>query len=530
MSAAPLERSAAGGRNPWLVAIVISIATFMQVLDTSIANVALRNIGGSIGASYDESTWIITSYLISSAVVLPVSGWLAAVIGRKRFYMLCVAVFTVFSVACAFATSLTILIVFRVLQGIGGGGMAPSEQAMLADTFEPRRRGQAFALYGIAVIVAPTVGPTLGGWLTDSFSWHWIFLINAPVGLLSLFLVHWLVSEPAVMVRERRERLAAGLDVDWAGLALVALALGCLEVVLDQGQRQDWFQSDFIIAVSAVSAVSFLLLFPWEMSRTDPVVEVRLLFQRQFGTSFLMMLTVGAILFSSVQILPQLLQTEFGYTAMLAGMSQMPGGIAMLLMMPLAGRLSGVVQPKYLMAFGMVVIAAAMWHFTGLAPGADWSYFVWARGFQMVGLPFLFVPITIASYADVAPDKTGHASALINVARYVGGSIGISIVQTMLAQGQQVHQSRLTAHLVPSSLQYQAALRRIGDWLIRHGADAAGAREQAQGVIAQAVHRQAALLSYIDVYAFYALVALAMVGVSLLLLRRVDLGSPKAAH
>jgi len=289
-----LSRSAAGNRNPWLVAVVISIATFMEVLDTSIANVALRNVAGSLAAGVDESTWVLTSYLVANAVVLPISGWLSGVIGRKRYYMFCVALFTASSLLCALAPTLSTLIVFRVLQGLGGGGMAPTEQAMLADTFPARLRGQAFALYGVAVIVAPTVGPVLGGWLTDNLSWHWIFLINGPIGLLSLVLVQWMVHEPEVLEAERRERLARGVRVDWVGFVLVALALGCLEIVLDKGEREDWFASNFIVAFASISFVSFLLLVPWELSQRDPIVDIRLFGRRQFATCTLIMLAVGA--------------------------------------------------------------------------------------------------------------------------------------------------------------------------------------------------------------------------------------------
>src|SRR3977135_3488389 len=257
-----LSRSAAGDRNPWLVALVISIATFMQVLDASIANVALRNIAGSLAAGVDESTWVLTTYLVATAVLLPISGWLSGVIGRKRYYMSCVAIFTVSSLLCALAPNLSMLIIFRVLQGLGGGGMAPTEQAMLADTFPARLRGQAFALYGVAVIVAPTVGPALGGWLTDNLSWHWIFLINGPIGVLSLVLVQWMVQEPEVLERQRRESLARGLKVDWIGFVLVALALGFLEIVLDKGEREDWFASNFIVTFSVISVGSFLFFVP----------------------------------------------------------------------------------------------------------------------------------------------------------------------------------------------------------------------------------------------------------------------------
>src|SRR5580698_7774931 len=291
------SRSAAGHRNPWLVAVVVSIATFMVVLDTAIANVSLRYIAGSLGASIDESTWVVTTYLIANAVVLPVSGWLSNVVGRKRFYMICVALFTVSSLLCGLAPSLNMLIVFRILQGLGGGGMPTSEQAILADTFPPAKRGQAFALYGIAVIVAPTVGPTIGGWITDNFSWHWIFFINVPIGLASLALVHWLVEEPEVLERERKERLANGLKVDWVGFFLIAMTLGCLEVVLDRGQIDDWFKSGTIVTFATIAACSFIFLVPWELTRDDPIVDLRLLLQRQFGMAFIVMFAVGAILF-----------------------------------------------------------------------------------------------------------------------------------------------------------------------------------------------------------------------------------------
>src|SRR3977135_1534849 len=445
-----LSRSAAGNRNPWLVAVVISIATFMEVLDASIANVALRNIAGSLAAGVDESTWVLTSYLVANSVILPIRGWLSGVIGRKRYYMSCVAIFTVSSLLCALAPTLSTLIVFRVLQGLGGGGMAPTEQAMLADTFPARLRGQAFAPSGGAAlllpIVAPMVGPVLGGWLTDNLSWHWIFLINGPIGLLSLVLVQWMVHEPEVLERERRERLARGVKVDWVGFVLIALALGCLEIVLDKGEREDWFASNFIVTFAAISFVSFLLFMPWELSQEEPIVDIRLFGRRQFATCSLIMLAVGAILFSSTQLMPQLLQTTYHYTATLSGLVMMPGGLAMLLMMPVAGKLSSYVGPKYLISLGLAMVALAMWHSTSLAPDTDFNFFSWARVYQTVGLPFLFIPITSASDVGLPADNTSEASALINVARNLGGSIGISIAGAMLARSMQVHQNYLTAH------------------------------------------------------------------------------------
>lgn len=516
-------RSAAGPHNPWLIAVVVSIATFMMVLDTSIANVALRNIAGDLAAGADEATWIITTYLIASAVVIPISGWLASVIGRKRYYMLCVATFTGASLLCGLAWNLPMLIFFRILQGIGGGGMAPSEQSILADTFPPAKRAQAFALYGIAVIIAPTIGPTLGGWLTDNFSWHWIFFINVPFGVMSLSLVHWLLVEPPVLERERAERLASGIKVDWIGFLLVALWLGCLEVVLDKGQQDDWFASPFIITLAAVSLIAFLLFVPWELSREAPIVDVRLVLRRQFGTAFAVMVAVGAILFGSTQILPQLLQGGFGYTAFLSGLALMPGGLAMLVMMPAAGAVSSWVQPKYLIALGMAVIAIAMWHLTNLPPDASFGFFAWARVYQMIGLPFLFIPINTAAYAGLPPQKTDQASSLINVARNLGGSFGISLANAEIAQRTQFYHSQLASHIVPTSPVYQHTSQQVGQYLSSQGPPGGGGpAELALGYFARMVATQANLLAYIDVFWIAAIATGIMVPLALLLLRPVE--------
>ncbi len=511
------SRSAAGGRNPWIIAIVVSIATFMLVLDTSIANVALRHIAGSLAAGMDESTWIITTYLVANSVVIPISGWLASVIGRKRYYMFCVGTFTFASLLCGLAPNLPMLIAFRILQGLGGGGMAPSEQSILADTFPPEKRSQAFALYGIAVIVAPTVGPTIGGWLTDHFSWHWIFFINVPFGILSLLLVQWLLVEPKVLEQERRERLRGGLKIDWTGFVLVATALGCLEIFLDEGQRNDWFSSGFITAFAVLSAVSFAVLIPWELSRRDPIVDMRLIFTRQFGTSFLVMMSVGAVLFSTTQLLPQLQQTTFDYTATLSGLSMMPGGIAMLMLMPVSGFASARVRPKYLIMIGMAAAAIGLWHLTSISGDATFSYFVYARILITVGLPFLFIPISTVAYLGLPPEKTNQASALINVARNIGGSIGVSLSNTVIAQHQQVHQSNLVAHTVQSSTAYQHTLRVVTDYFTARGAPALEAKAQAAGWIMQTIARQASLLAYVDVFRYAAVATALLVPLALLL-------------
>ena len=523
------SRSAAGDRNPWLIAVVVSIATFMVVLDTAIANVSLRYIAGGFGASIDESTWIVTTYLIANAVVLPVSGWLSNVVGRKRFYMICVALFTASSLLCGLAPSLSTLIVCRILQGLGGGGMPTSEQAILADTFPPQRRAQAFAIYGIAVIVAPTVGPTLGGWITDNYSWHWIFFINVPVGILSLALVHWLVDEPEALVRERRERLAGGLHVDWVGFSLIGVAFGCLEWVLDRGQEDDWFGSTIIVSFATAAVAAFIFFIVWELTEEDPIVDIRLLGQRQFGMAFLIMLSIGAILFGSTQIMPQLLQTNFPYTAELSGLAIMPGGLAMLVMMPIAGQATGLMQPKYWIALGLGSIALSMWYSTALVPDASFGFFATIRVYQMVGLPFLFIPINTIAYDGLPQDKTNQGSALMNVARNLGGSIGISLANTELLQRSQFHQSRLVENLTPSSPAFQSSVKQMTQLFTHQGAPPAAAQSHAYGYIGQQVSGQASLMAYIDIFHTWSIVALILIPVVLVLIRRVSSAGRAAA-
>jgi DHA2 family multidrug resistance protein len=523
------ERSAAGGHNPYLIAFVVSIATFMEVLDTTIANVALRHIAGGLAVGIDESTYVITSYLVANAIVLSISGWLSTVIGRKRFYMICVAIFTVSSLLCGFAWNLQALVLFRILQGLGGGGMATSEQAILADSFPPHKRGQAFAIYGVAVVVAPVVGPTLGGWITDTYTWHWVFLINVPMGLLSLFLVGTLVKEPSGAEEEREKLLSKGLRIDYVGFLLVAIGLGSLEYVLDEGQRSDWFGSNMIVFFAVLSAVSLLALIPWELTREDPIVDLRLLGRRQFAACFLVMLATGAVLISTTQLLPQLLQSDLNYTAMLAGLALSPGGIATLVLMPVVGRLVSSVQPKYLIMFGAAIVAFSMWHLTGLTGDITYGYAAMSRIFLALGLPFLFLPVTTASYDGVPPDKTNQASALINVARNIGGSMGVALAQTILAQRQQFHQSRLIEHAAPSDLGYQQTIETMTRFFQAQGSNASDAASQAVAWVGRTLQQQVDLLAYIDVFWTLAIIAVLMIPTAAVL-RPIKLGAPARGH
>ena len=360
------ERSVAGKRNPWSIIAVISIATFMVVLDTSIANVALAHIAGSLSASYDEAAWVITSFLVANAIVIPISGWLADVFGRKPYYMFSVALFTLSSLACGLSVNLPMLIVARILQGIGGGGLAPVEQSMMVDTFPPAKRGAAFAAYGVVVIVGPIFGPTLGGWITDAYSWHWVFLINIPIGIMSLILVSLFVDEPEALKRQSRKLRERGLRIDFVGFALAALFLGCLEVMLDRGQRDDWFSSDLISITAAICAICFVAFVPWELSRDEPIINIKLFRNRNFIISNIFMLLMGLIVFGTTQFIPQLLQEVLGYTATNAGMALTAGGVATLLVMPLAGFLSTRIDPRLLIGFALVMQAVALWNMAGL--------------------------------------------------------------------------------------------------------------------------------------------------------------------
>ncbi len=489
MAREELPRSAAGDRNPWLIGVIVSIATFMEVLDTTIVNVALRHIAGSLAVSYDESTWILTSYLISNAIVLPISGWLATVLGRKRFYMGCVAVFTAASVACAASTSLTWMVLARLMQGLGGGGLGPTEQAMFADTFPVRLRPQAFALYGLTVVSAPAVGPVLGGWITDSFSWNWVFLINLPVGLLSLFLVHSFVVEPEALKDDRRKELRGGLRIDYVGFALVALGFGTLQVVLDRFDIDDGFSSSFILGTSLISSVSLAALLVWELVIVKPIINLRLFAQsRGFSISCVLMFLVGFLLISTTQLLPQLTQVLMGYSAYQAGLTLGLGGLATFFVMPLAGIVTGrLVQPKWLIAGAMIGSGWAIWSWSGLNLDISFWNVSTARIVQVVWLPFLFIPLSAVCYVGVPPEENNQASAMINLMRNLGGSFGVSFVQTMLSYRAQFHYERLGESVTPYS-----------GYGFGH----------ALGTIAHAVQTQAQAMSYLDVFWLLGLVAL----------------------
>jgi MFS transporter, DHA2 family, multidrug resistance protein len=517
-----------GDANPWIIAVLVAIATFMEVLDTTIANVALRYISGGLAVSADEASWVITTYLVANSIVLCASGWIAKAFGRKNFFLVCIALFTASSLMCGFAWNLQSLLVFRIIQGLAGGGMTPVAQSILAAAFPPAKRSQGFALYGIAVVVAPAVGPTLGGWLSDNLSWHWCFLINVPVGLFSLVLIYMLIPNSPEQKKERERLWAKGLNFDWVGFLLIAMFLGGLEVVLDRGQIDDWFGSGFIVTFAAISATALLLFIPWELNRPEPLIDIKMLTGRQFGTCFLIMLVTGALLIATTQIVPQLLQAAFGYTATLAGLAISPGGVVTMVMMAVVGRL-GFIQPRYLIAAGAAISCYAMVDLFRINSGSDFSYFAWSRIYLGIGIPLIFIPITTASYEGIPPAKTDQASALINLARNFGGSMGVALSQTVLARREQFHQSRLVEHIGSWNPFYNDAVGRIQAYL--NGRSTTGSSSgTGMAIVNQTVQTQATLLAYIDVFVALGVIALVMVPLALTL-RAVDRSTgAKPAH
>jgi DHA2 family multidrug resistance protein len=493
--------------NPWLIAVVVAMAAFMEFLDTSIANVALPYMAGNLGASNDESTWILTSYLASNAIVLPLSGWFAGFFGRKRFFMICLALFTVSSLLCGIAPSLGTIILFRTLQGAGGGGLQPMAQAILADTFPPQQRGLAFAVFGVTAVVAPTIGPTLGGWITDNYSWRWIFFINLPVGILALFLIFLLIEDPPWAKR------AAGkiAKFDYLGIGLLALGVGALQVMLDKGQEDDWFGSRFIVTLMIVASVSLLSLVVWELFHESPVIDVRLFRNFNFLSANVMIFIFGIVLFASLVMMPQYLQTLVGYTSTLAGLVLSGGGVLLLFMMPIVGTLTTKIQARYIIAFGWLATSLAMFYSTKqLDLQISFRTASMVRVAQVAGVGFLFVPVTLVSYIGMPPEKSNSIAGLLNFMRNIGSSIGTSMVTTLIARRSQVHQAYLVSHVTPGRPTLTQAVAALTERLTVAGLDSNLARRQAVGRIYRETVAQATTLAYIDTFSILAVVAAVM--------------------
>jgi DHA2 family multidrug resistance protein len=475
--------------NPWLIGVVVALAAFMEVLDTSIANVALPHMAGNLGASNDESTWVLTSYLVSNAIVLPISGWLADLFGRKRLFMICISLFSLSSILCGLAPTLGLLIFARVLQGLAGGGLQPLAQAILADSFPPAKRGMAFAMYGVTVVVAPTVGPILGGWITDNYSWRWIFFINGPVGLLTWAWVRRVVEDPPYLLR----KIGAAVRVDYIGIALLTLGVGALQVFLDKGQEDDWLGSHFILTLMIISAVCLTSLVVWEWFRKDPVIDVRLFQNFNFATANLMMFFVGVVYFSSLVMMPLFLQSLLGYTAQTAGEVLSLGGLVTLITMPLVGQLTTRMQARKMVAIGWLAIATAM-IYTAVRINLLISFEMtqWLRLAQSVGLGFLFIPINLVAYIGIHPEKSGSVSGILNFMRNIGSSVGTSMVTTLLDRRAQFHQVHLVQRVTAFYPAFQNTLSVLS---ARLGSDA-----RAYAGVYRSVLGQAQALAYIDTF------------------------------
>jgi DHA2 family multidrug resistance protein len=496
--------------NPWLISMVVMLSTFMEVLDTSIANVSLPHIAGNLSATQDESTWVLTSYLVANAIVLPLSGWLSNVFGRKRFYMACVVLFTVSSFLCGLAWSLPLLIIFRVLQGLGGGGLQPSSQAILADTFPPEKLGMGFAIYAMAVVFAPAIGPTLGGWITDNFSWRWIFYINVPVGVLSVFLTSRLIHDPPYLVKRVKE-MAGKIQVDYAGIGMLAVGLGFLQVVLDKGQEEDWFGSHFIVACAILSAAALVAVVFWELSRENPIVDLRLFKERNFAISNVLIFGLGFALFGSTVLVPLFLQTVLGYSATESGKVLSPSGFAVMAMLPVTGFLSSRVSARKLISIGFVFAGVALWLTSHISLGVDYKTITIYRLLQGVGIAFLFTPISTACFSYLPPEKSNAASSLFNLSRNLGASFGIAAVTSLVSRYSQVHHNDLAAHVAAGDPAYRSLLAGLTRRLMAAGSGTYDAGRQAQGYIAAMVTRQATAMAFLDCFRMTAIFCFALI-------------------
>ena len=500
--------------SPWLIAGVVAMAAFMEILDTSIANVALPYMAGSLGASNDESTWVLTSYLVSNAIVLPISGWLAGVFGRKRFFMVCLVIFTISSLLCGLAPSLGLLLLFRVLQGAGGGGLQPMAQAILADTFPPSKRGLAFALYGVTAVMAPTIGPTLGGWITFNYSWRWIFFINLPVGILALLLVYRLNEDPPYLVRVK----GAGVKLDYIGVSLLVFGIGALQVLLDKGQEDDWFGSRFITTLVIISAVSLVSLVIWELFSKNPVIDVRLFKNLNYAGACIMIFMLGVLLFSSLVLMPQFLQTLLGYTAELAGLVLTGGAVLLLFIFPLVGKLTSMIQARYIIAFGWLSLAFGMFYSTvRIDLQISFVSASWLRVIQQVGLGFLFVPITLVSYVGIATEKSNAVAGMVNFFRNIGSSVGTSMVTTLIARRSQYHQNVLVSHATSTNQGFNNLIIGQTQRYIQTGQSLPDAQAHAYARAYQGLQAQAGTLAYLDVFWILSVIACIMFFLSFLL-------------
>ena len=501
--------------NPWLIAMTVALAAFMEVLDTSIANVALPHIAGSLGASTDEGTWVLTSYLVSNAIVLPLGGWASSVMGRRNFFVFCITIFTVSSFLCGAAPSLPLLLLFRVLQGAGGGGLQPMAQAIMADSFEPHKRGQAFALYGLVAVLAPSIGPTLGGWITDSFSWRWIFFINIPVGILAFFLVTRMVEDPP-WIKPDRTRI---FRMDYVGLAFLSLAMGAMQIMLDKGEENDWFNSSFICTSAVLFVVGMFALIWWEWNAKEPLINLRVFRFRNFAICCFLMALVGGVLNANTVLQPQFMQQLLGWTAMRAGMALTAGGITLVFMMPFAGFATGKVSARTLTVIGFSLLLISF-RYAATVTSLDMSFgkASWLRVVQMLPLPFCFISITTAAYVGIPKEDSNQVAGLINFARNIGGSILIAITNAQVTSRSMWHEQHLQQAMQPGNptfVQHRQALTAF----FSGGAGPGNGAGMALATIYNQLLQQAHTQGYQDVYMELSWMCPALIALAFLLSR-----------
>jgi DHA2 family multidrug resistance protein len=507
--------------NKWLITIAVMAGTFMEIIDTTVVNVALPHMAGSLSAGVDEATWVLTAYLVSNAVVLPITGWLSALFGRKRFLMICLVLFTVASMLCGSAPNLESLIVFRVFQGIGGGALQPISQAILLESFPVRERGMAMAVWGIGVIFAPIVGPLLGGWITDNLSWRWAFYINFPIGVLSLIMTALFIFDPKYIKEQK-----AG-SIDYIGLGFLVVGLGALQVVLDKGEREDWFSSDFIVRLAIISVVALVLLIYWELKTKHPVVDLRLFKERNYASGVTIFFFFGFVLYGSIMLLPLYLQTIMGYDATLAGWALAFGGVGSLMILPIVGRLTQVIDGRWLIGGGLAINALAVYMMSNYNTQVDFFTAWFPRFIQGIGLGTTFVSLTTLTMSRISQEKMGNATGIFNLMRNLGGSFGIATATTLLYRRAQFHQTRLVEHLTPLNLPFQVWQERMGkvfSWL-PHNWHWWQFKQPLAGLYVE-VQRQAQMLSFCDDYWFFTIVFLALLPL-VFLMRRAPEGAPE---
>ncbi len=498
--------------NPWLIAMVVTLAAFMEVLDTTIVNVSLRHIAGGMSVSYDDATWTMTSYLVANGIVLTISGWLARTLGRRRYFLICLGMFTVASVLCGLSTNLAELVVARAAQGFFGGGLQPIQQSILLDTFGPAQRARAFGLTAVATVVAPAIGPAMGGWITDNYSWPWIFFINVPIGVVALFGVLNLVEDPPWAK-------AQGLhDIDGVGIALIALGLGCLQIALDRGEDEDWLGSGFIRIFACLAVAGLLGSVAWLLYARKPVINIRVYADSNFAMASMLMAAMAVILYGSIVLLPEMAQTVLGYNATLSGLILSPGAALLIVLIPVVVQLQKVMPTKYVIAVGFVILAAAMFYSGRIPPDVSFDELVIMRAAQAAGMAFLFAPLTTIAFVNIEAKDNGDASALFTMCRNVSGSIGISLTSSMIVERSQIHSAHLASHMTPLDQgyatvlqQYQQALAAMG------GRDAMAGGDAALYLLHQTFQNQAAVLAYSDLFVFAGVAALCVLPFALFL-------------